>query len=403
VVLLVLAALAPVAGAAQQDTRKVERTITIHAVVPDGVGTVYLTGNLPELGPWDPHRLAMTGTGRTRTAVLRVPDAMQLEYKFTLGSWDRESLGPSGTVMPNYRLLADADKEVTIELVDFKKETAAYLDTWKEGGVLGRLEYWRDVPSKYLTERRNVEIWLPPGYDEDSKARYPVLYMHDGQNLFDPRIANTGVDWGVDEAVVRGIKAGRVPPLIVVGVWCTAERLREYSPWDKGPGYARFLVEELMPEVNRRYRTLTGPRHTGVMGSSMGGLISFWLCWTHPEVFGRAGCVSTHWPWNGRLDDPAAAPLILGELASGAPFPKGVRLYFDFGTVGVDAPYEPLQAKVTAFLTAQGLTEGKQFVVRKFEGATHNEAAWRARLDEPLAFLWSDYRAPTSHARNRER
>ena len=359
--------------------------------MPPGVGTVFLTGNRPELGPWDPGRFAMKGAGRERTAFLHVPDGTALEFKFTLGSWSREGLGPSGAIMPNFRLLADTNKEVSYEIPGFKRGVDESLDTWKESGVLGRLEYWRNVPSKFLAAPRNVEIWLPPGYDEHPEAHYPVLYMHDGQNLFDPRIASTGVDWGVDEAIVRGVKSGLIPPTIVVGVWCTELRLREYSPWDLGPNYARFLIEELMPAVNRHFRTRTGPENTTVMGSSMGGLISFWLCWNHPGVFGRGGCLSTAWTWNGTFPlQPEVRPLIESALASGRAFPKGERMYFDYGTEGLDAGYGLLQSKVAAWLAEQGLDEGKDFVVRKFPGAAHNEAAWRARLDVPLTFLLGD-------------
>ncbi|TAK93947.1 MAG: hypothetical protein EPO07_17490 [Verrucomicrobia bacterium] len=386
-----------------------QRTITIHAQVPEGVGTVYLPGNRPELGPWDPQKFALSGTGRTRTAVLHVPDGTELEFKFTLGSWEREGLGPSGTILPNHRLLADADKEVTIDIPDFKKETTAYFDTWKDAGVLGRLIYWTNVPSQHLAVTRHVEIWLPPGYDENPQARYPVLYMHDGQNLFDPRIANTGVDWGMDEAIVRGVKAGRIPPVIVVGVWCTGLRGREYSPWDQGPAYAKFLIEELMPKVNQQFRTLTNAQNTATMGSSLGGLISFWLCWKHPEAFGKGGCISTHFPYSaatlaylrGETPSPSAqneTPLIERDIAAGATFPRSVRLYLDYGTEGVDAPYESVTAKVADWLSAQGLKRGEDFVVKKFPGATHNEAAWRARMDEPLTFLFgNDARASRSH------
>jgi enterochelin esterase-like enzyme len=389
--------MASAAPADPRDDRAVERTITIHAHVPQEVGTVYLTGNRPELGLWDPHKFAMEGKGRERTAVLRVPDGTKLEFKFTLGSWSREGLGLSGAIMPNYHLLADADKDVTFDIPDFKKDTADYLDTWKDSGVLGRLEYWRNMPSKYLSLPRHVEIWLPPGYDENPQARYPVLYMHDGQNLFDPRIASTGVDWGMDEAIVRGMRAGRLPPTIVVGVWCTELRLREYSPWDMGTNYARFLIEELMPAVNQKFRTRTGPENTTVMGSSMGGLISFWLCWKYPGTFGRGGCLSTAWTWNGTLPvQPGVRPLIEREIASGVSFPKGERMYFDYGNEGLDARYELLQSKVAAWLAGQGLKEGKDFVVRRFPGAAHNESAWRARLDEPLTFLLGDGSRPDS-------
>src|SRR6266849_1186855 len=156
------------------------RTVTIRAQVPEGSGTVYLTGNCPELGNWEPRIFAMHGTERIRTAMLLLPLGTQLEYKFTLGSWDREALGPAGTVPPNYRLLVDGDKEVGIVIPDFKKGTAQYLDDWRGSGVLGRLEYWKNVRSKFLTETRHVEIWLPPSYDEYPTNRYDVLYMHDG-------------------------------------------------------------------------------------------------------------------------------------------------------------------------------------------------------------------------------
>lgn len=372
-------------------------TVTLRAHVPTNTGTVYLTGNCAELGPWNPAGLAMLGAGRERSATLHLPAGTDLEYKFTLGSWDREGLGPSGTVMPNYRLAVNADQDVTIEISDFKKGVAAYLDDWQGSGVLGRLEYWRDVPSKFLPDTRNVEIWLPPGYDEHPTNRYAVLYMHDGQNLFDPRIANTGVDWGVDEAIVRCVQAGKIPPLIVVGVWNTGRRLWEYSPWHAGTNYARFLIEELMPRVNEKFRTRIGPENTSVMGSSLGGLISFWLAWQHPETFGRAGCLSTAWQWSGKLGQ-AAPPLIENELARPGRFPRNVRLYFDYGTRESDLAYETLQSKISAWLAAQGLKEGSDFTVRKIAGAEHNETAWRARLEEPLTFLFPNRPVPAGPA-----
>jgi len=155
----------------------------------------------------------------------------------------------------------------------------------------------------------------------------------------------------VDEAMMRGAEAGKFSPAIVVGVWSTDRRRLEYSPWGEGPAYARFLIEELTPQVNAKYRTLTGPENTGVMGSSMGGLISFHLAWKHPDVFGRAGCISTHWVWDG-TDGRTGPPLILNDLTPENKFPATVRTYFDFGTAGVDAPYEPLQTQVTAWLEA---------------------------------------------------
>lgn len=367
------------------------RMVTIRAQVPPDTSTLYLTGNRPELGNWNPRTLAMKGDGTNRTAMLRVPAGSRLEFKFTLGSWEREGLAPSGLTGPNNLLLVETNTEVTVVIPGFKKQIADSLDDWKSSGVLGRLEYWKRVPSKFLNAARNVAIWLPPGYDENSTNHYAVLYMHDGQNLFDPRTSYAGVDWGVDEAIVRGVEAGRIPPMIVVGVWCTEQRLREYSPWHSGTNYATFLIEELMPQINAKFRTRTGPENTSVMGSSMGGLISFWLCWKHPEVFGRGGCLSSALTWDGKLVGKVFedAPLLAGELTATNTFPRGVRLYCDYGTLetmGTD--FEAMHVKLGEWLAAQGLKADADFVVRKIPGAKHNEAAWRARLDEPLNFLF---------------
>ena len=199
-------------------------TVTIHLRVPEGTGLVYLAGNLPELGPWRPDGRAMQGAGRERSTEVTAPPGTTFEYKFTLGTWDREALGPAGTVPPNHQLVVSRDTLVAHEVAAFKRDVKDYFADWPGSGVEGRLVYWTDVASAFLGPKRHVEIWLPPGYDDAPSAHYPVLYMHDGQNLFDPRIANTGVDWGVDEAVGRLVRQGVIPPVIVVGVWSTASR-----------------------------------------------------------------------------------------------------------------------------------------------------------------------------------
>lgn len=142
----------------------------------------------------------MSGEGPLRTAGLDLPAGLVFEYKFTLGSWDREALGPSGMVMGNNRLVIDGPKTVRHAIGDFKKDAIEYVRDVAGSGVVGTLIYRENVTSAYLAETRHVSIWLPPGYEDDPARRYPVIYMSDGQNLFDPRIANTGVDWGVDEA-----------------------------------------------------------------------------------------------------------------------------------------------------------------------------------------------------------
>ena len=373
--------------------------VKIRATVPEGTGTVYVTGSLPELGPWEPDGLAMTGEGPERYAQVHVAQGTELEYKFTLGSWANEALGDDGLVPGNHVLVVEGNVEASHEIAAFK-DLDRWIEDWEGSGVNGQLIYWTDVESEFLGPTSHVEVWLPPGYDADGSARYPVLYMSDGQNLFDPRIANTSVDWGVDESIVRLMETGVIPPVIVVGAWSTDERGPEYSPWHGAPDYARFVIEELMPRVNAEFRTATGPEYTAVMGSSMEGLLSFYLVTNHPDVFGSCGCVSTHFPlseavWaqvitgdDAATETPDETPYIVRDIEAGLTVPEGVRYWFDYGSEGLDGEYGPTHEAVRAWLLEQGLVEGEEFVIREFEGADHNEASWRARLDDPMTFLF---------------
>lgn len=265
----------------------------------------------------------------------------------------------------------------------------------------GTLDSWQDVPSAHVASR-NVDVWLPPGYAANPHKRYPVLYMHDGQNLFDPSLSYyTQTDWGVDEAMTKLIAERRVREAIVVGVWNTPLRLQEYMPRKpvtddslpigvQGMGelpassivsdaYLAFLVDELKPFIDRTYRTRRGRDDTFVMGSSMGGLISLYAVAEYPQVFGGAGAVSTHWP--------IADGLVIDWLAAHLPDPRTHRLYFDHGTATLDAQYAPFQQRMDALVRARGYVEGGNFMTRVYQDADHSERAWRQRVDVPLQFL----------------
>lgn len=267
-------------------------------------------------------------------------------------------------------------------------------------GVTGTVVRHEAFASREVAAR-NVDVWLPPGYDPAGSERYPVVYMHDGQNLFDPAISYGGVDWAIDEILTGLIATGEVRPAIVVGIWNSGmARYAEYMPRKAVPSgrveflegqpgltaeqlasdrYLRFIVAELKPFIDRQYRTLPGRADTFVMGSSMGGLISAYAVSEYPDIFGGAACVSTHWP--------AGRGQVADYLAAHLPQPGAHRLYFDFGTATLDAGYEPYQRRLDAALRERGYTAGKDWVTLKFEGAEHSEKAWRLRAGLPLEFL----------------
>ncbi|PKO18994.1 MAG: esterase [Chloroflexi bacterium HGW-Chloroflexi-10] len=255
--------------------------------------------------------------------------------------------------------------------------------------------------SSQFIPARHVDIWFPESYTSNPQRRYPVVYMHDGQNLFDPQLAYGGVDWGVVPAMQKLAAAGEAREAIIVGVWNSDRRFHEYQPWrpfietprgqavyakhQKEMGeifsddYLKFLVEELKPTIDLQYRTLPGPGDTVVMGSSMGGLISLYAICEYPQVFGGAGCVSTHWP--------VVRQLMINYMKLHLPDPQTHKIYFDFGTEGLDAQYETYQLKADKVMIKKKYKADIHWMTRKFEGATHHESAWRERVHIPLVFL----------------
>ena len=252
-----------------------------------------------------------------------------------------------------------------------------------------------------------VSVWLPPGY-ETSHERYPVLYMQDGQNVFDgAHRAWNGRTWGADTIAGELIGQHKIIPVIIVAIDNKgSDRGRQYFPQaafarldpalqdDLGTAapfsdaYVRFLVKELKPMIDARFRTKPDAPSTFVMGSSMGGLISLYAFAEHPDVFGGAGCLSTHWLM--AVPGPAAPHEVLFAAYESYLRNKGLkpgRLWFDHGTVGLDSNYAPYQERIDTVLQRAGWRPGVDFVSKTYPGADHNEDAWRARLGESLAFL----------------
>lgn len=280
--------------------------------------------------------------------------------------------------------------------------------------AVGKLVRWADFPSEQVISR-TIDIWLPEGYD--ASQRYPVLYMHDGQMLFDASTTWNGQEWKVDETLGALIAQGQVPPCIVVGVWNAGEqRYTDYFPrkvfeaipedflarmrdeaeaQNRGvvelesiasDAYLRFLVEELKPAVDAAFSTRPEREHTFIAGSSMGGLISMYAICEYPEVFGAAACLSTHWigVWDD-LDNPIPETFA-AYLKEHLPEPGEHRFYFDHGTETLDQWYGRGQALVDAVMVeaGYGASDWKTLV---FEGTDHSENAWAERFHIPLEFL----------------
>lgn len=248
---------------------------------------------------------------------------------------------------------------------------------------LSRHEQFHSV---FLEHDRDVLVWLPPGYGE-STARYPVLYMHDGQNLFEPETAfNPGEHWRVGETATGLIEAGRIQPLIVVGIYNTGEsRLDEYTPTGDnklGGGhaddYGRMIIEELKPLIDREYRTETDADHTGIAGSSLGGLVSLHLGFTHPAVFTKVAALSPSVWWGRKA--------ILKTIRESRSKPK-LKLWVDMGTAEGKRGLDDARL-LKAALVGLGFAEGADLHYAEYEGATHSEHAWSERVGPMLEWLF---------------
>jgi predicted alpha/beta superfamily hydrolase len=235
----------------------------------------------------------------------------------------------------------------------------------------GHFSALMEFPSKILDRAHRLRVYLPPGYNENTLAKYPVVYMQDGQNLFFPEEAFMGSDWAVDDTsqTLRAMRA--VDDMIIVGVY-SGDRMKEYTR----PGYedyARSLVEEIIPEERRRLRVTDNRRFRSVWGSSLGGVVSFYSVWQHADVFGAAVCMSSTFSHRDNLIER-----VLSEPR------RSVGFYLDSGWPGDN--YEVTIAMSTA-LIARGWRYGHDLMHFCFPHASHNENAWGIRLHLPMQFI----------------
>ena len=282
----------------------------------------------------------------------------------------------------------------------------------KNEHFLGKIQRVENFPSNYV-KPRNIDVWLPENYSPEKK--YSVLYMHDGQMLFDATTTWNKQEWQVDDVVTKLVAENKIEDVIVVGVWnIPAIRHLDLFPqkaFDLLPkqekekmieqakainldltkinsdNYLKFIVEEVKPFVDKQFSTYSDAAHTAVMGSSMGGLISMYAICEYPEIFSKAACLSTHWIGLKDVENNPIPNAFFTYMQKNLPNPDTHKIYFDFGTETLDAFYVKYEDNVNQILAEKGFTE-KNAKNLKFEGTDHSENSWQKRIHIPLEFMF---------------
>lgn len=383
----IVASASPAIGApgSGRDTAPVTFRVTTPSITPPG-DPVFIAGDFQGWNPGDPaFQLANVG-GLLYEITLDLTVGPTIQFKFTRGDWSKVEKGPNGEEIAN-RTHAVAGAE-TLNLT-----VANWADLPASSTVTGDVTT-HTVPG--FLDGRRVWVYLPPDYNTRPDVRYPVLYMFDGQNVFDQTTSFAG-EWEVDETCEALIPAGLMSPIIVVAVDNGGTgRIYEYTPWfdpgygDGGGGEAHLqeFVDVLMPWVDANYRTLTGPRNTGLAGSSLGGLMSLYAAYAHADVFGLIGALSPSIWWYGHE--------LLNYVGS---MPKpSTRVYMDMGTIesgsmvdhdenGVDDYIDDLRA-MRDLMVGQGFVLDDDLMVVEDEGGVHNEWYWAQRFPVALQYLF---------------
>lgn len=341
----------------------------------DAVGNYFLAGNFNNWSPSDTaYQFKPVATGEY--VLTKVLSANPYEFKITRGSWAKVESMANGSDRSNRTLKLTRDTVVKIEVLNWADEFEKVLPKHTASANVKILDAAFAMPE--LNTKRRIWIYLPPSYAK-SKKKYPVLYMHDGQNLFDEFTGGFG-EWGVDE-ILDSLAAKGAKESIVVGIDNGPERIKEYNPYDsqygkgKGKAYTEFLVHTLKPYIDQHYKTLKDGKNTAIAGSSMGGLISMYAIATYPTVFGKAGIFSPAF-WLGKAIDQ--------ELKNAVPSLKGHQIYFVAGTLEGKLM---IQDMATAYQILNPSGENK--LVKSVEKADgqHKEWFWRREFTDFYKFI----------------
>ena len=377
--------------------------------VPDNTPNdhvLYVSGSVPALGNWDAAGvpLARGDDGKYTAVVGGLLNGMEYKFKVTRGTWGTAEATPEGKESQDHVFTAAKDGKVEVTIPN-----------WIDGGkaVPGRVTLTGNIivhknalKSKILGNARTLVVFLPPDYENNKQQRYPVLYFQDGQNLFDQATSYQGIEWQLDEAAQRLMTEGKIKPAIIVGVFNSEQRTPEFTPpfaagsvkeQPKGDAYARMIVEEAKPFIDKAYRTSPDRANTMIGGGSMGALISIYTAKQHNDAFGQAIALS---PW--LRVGPKGEKVVINDIVGDGAWLKDTKLFVDMGTSpgqnypgGAEHAIPDAQQFVAA-IEKVGVPQGEQLTYREIEGGTHNEAAWQATAEQVLLAVLGIPQSPAS-------
>jgi predicted alpha/beta superfamily hydrolase len=353
-------------------------SVTIDVIAPSNTPSdaqLFIAGNCRSAGDWNPGQIKLEKKDQLIWSItLKLPKGLAFEYKITRGTWNDQAIFVDGEIPPNHQITVESDTTLEIHPLTWRDFGFAFAKT-----IVGTVKYHRELKGDGLNYLRDLIVWLPPSYEKDTSMRYPVLYMHDGQNIIDPSTSFIGYDWHIDEVSDSLIHAGKMKEIIVVGIYNTPDRNGEYDDTKLGRAYMKFIIEKVKPLIDSAYRTLPERENTSVMGSSMGGLISFLLVWNYSDIFSQAGCVS-----------PVFRESLTRNIEEYGGPDKQIRIYIDNGGVGLEKQLQSGCENMLRSLQKIGFTFSHNLEWFNDKDAEHNERAWAKRVWRPLMFMFEN-------------
>lgn len=343
--------------------------------------TLFIAGNMTNWEPGAPGFALVKNEEQKWSITLSAQTpGTEIQFKFTRGSWETVEKGPLGEEIPNRSFTYGNGDTVSVIIHNWRDHGGGAGSTAAENVHILDGNFY--MPQ--LDRERNIWIYLPPDYESSGK-NYPVLYMHDGQNLFDNLTSFAG-EWEIDETLNALAGQGYQVPIVVGIDNGGSYRIEEYSPWQhpqhgggKGEQYMAFIVETLKPFVDQNYRTLPGREFAGIMGSSLGGLISHFGAVEYQEVFGKAGIFSPSYWFSDSV----------WQFTTGTGMEESMRFYLMCGGQEGSTTLTNLQ-KMRDTLTIIGFPEEDVFSTI-IPGGQHNEALWRNQFGEAYLWLFASY------------